>query len=546
MNLRLGLQVEPTIRHNYQVILRGNHNHLLMAGLIAVYLAVSHLAEGQAQGQLGTSNCAQARPYLTAAQTALGAHDLSAAIEKLNRAAAIDPKCPDAHLLLGLAEFQQGDVAKAIPHYRQALKLNPRSYSGHYDLALAYVKAKKLQLARAELEQAVALDPKQADAAYNLGMVLLELAQPAAALRPLRRAHALTPERPDVSFNLVRASLEAGRLEEARQAAKQAPAQLQSDFQWNAALGQEFLKHAQADDALPYLRTANAVRPDDNDVRNQLATAYLASRQTESVLELIKAPTTADEHYLRGSAFYQAHRFPEADEESDAALTLAPENPKVLVLRVRLLQRAGQQEAALDMARKAAALAPRWDEPFYLAGISSYLLRHYADARDKLTHAFELNPQSSKAVFMAALASAGEGKTQQAEGYLRRAIALQPDNARFHCHLGILLMRLNDYARAEASLRKAVQLKPEYALPHYELGKLSAYAKRWDDARQAFEATIAADAGFTSAYYQLARVYAKLGEKEKSERMLTDFTKRHQKEMDDAALMEEDAKSESD
>jgi uncharacterized protein HemY len=107
-------------------------------------------------------------------------------------------------------------------------------------------------------------------------------------------------------------------------------------------------------------------------------------------------------------------------------------------------------------------------------------------------------------------------------------------------------MRLNDYARAEASLRRAALLKPEYALPHYELGKLSAYAKRWDDARQAFEATIAADAGFTSAYYQLARVYAKLGEKEKSERMLADFTKLHQKEMDDSALMEEDAKSESD
>jgi Flp pilus assembly protein TadD len=528
------------------VLLRGNHNHLLNAGLIAGCLAVSQLPQRQALGQSATSGCTQSGPYLSAAQTAFGAHNAAAAIEQLNRAVAIDPNCPDTHLLLGLAEFQQGDVAKAIPHYRQALKLNPRSYSAHYDLALAYVKEKKLQLARAELEQAVALDPKQADAAYNLGMVLLELAQPAAALRPLRRAHALTPGRPDVSFNLVRALLEAGRLEEARQAAKQAPAQLQSDFQWNAALGQEFLKHAQADDALPYLRAAHAARPDENDVRNQLATAYLATRQPESVLELVKEPTTADEHYLRGSAFYLAHRFPEADEESDAALTLAPENPKVLVLRVRLLQRAGQQEAALDMAKKAAALAPHWDEPFYLAGISSYLLRHYADAREKLTHAFALNAQSSKAVFMAALASGGEGKTHEAEGYLRRAIALQPDNARFHCHLGILLMRLNDYASAEASLRKAAQLKPEYALPHYELGKLSVYAKRWDDARQAFEATIAADAGFTSAYYQLARVYAKLGEKEKSERVLADFTRLHQKEMDDSAVVEEDAKRESD
>lgn len=538
------LIAKAAIRHNGpKVSARRSDKRLLTVGFIAVYLAVSSLP---AQGQSAVSNCAQVRPYLADAQTALSARDTGAALEKLNRAVAIDPKCTDAHLLLGLTEFQRGEVAKSIQHYRQALKLDPRSYSAHYDLALAYLKEKKLQLARAELEQAIALDPKQADAAYDLGIVLLELKQPVAALRSLRRAHALNPERPDVSFNLVRAGLEAGRLEEARQAAKQAPARLMSDFQWNAALGQIFLKQAQANDALPYLRAANTARPDDAHVRNQLATAYLGVRQPEAVLELIKTPTTADEHYLRASAFYQAHRFPDADQESDAALTLAPENPKILALRVRLLQRAGQQEAALEMARKASVLAPTWDEPFYLMGISQYLLRHYAEARQNLVRASALNPRSATAVFMAALSAAGEGDTREAERYLRRAISLQPDNARFHCHLGILLMRLNEYSKAEESLKRAAQLKPEYPLPHYELGKLSVYARRWTDARQAFESTIAADAGFTSAYYQLARVYANLGEKEKSERVLADFKKLHQKEMDDSAIVEEDAKRESD
>jgi Flp pilus assembly protein TadD len=264
------------------------------------------------------------------------------------------------------------------------------------------------------------------------------------------------------------------------------------------------------------------------------------------VLELIQEPKTADEHYLRGSAFYQAHRFPDADAESDAALTLDPENPKVLVLRVRLLQRAGQQEAALEVAHRASGLAPNWDEPHYLAGISSYFLRHYAEARQSLTRAFELNPKSAVAIFMAALAAASEGKPQEAEEYLRRAIALQPDNSRFHCHLGILLMRQTEYTKAEESLRRAAQLKPEYALPHYELGKLWMYSQRWKDASQEFESTIAADPGFSSAYYQLARVYAKLGETEKSERTLADFKRLHQKEKDDSAVVDEDAKSESD
>ena len=147
---------------------------------------------------------------------------------------------------------------------------------------------------------------------------------------------------------------------------------------------------------------------------------------------------------------------------------------------------------------------------------------------------------------MAALSSASEGEPREAERYLRRAIVLQPDNARFHCHLGILLMRLNDYTKAEVSLKRAAQLKPEYPLPHYELGKLWVYAKQWNEARQAFESTIAADPGFTSAYYQLARVYASLGDREKSERVLADFKRLHQKEKDDSVVVDEDAKSESD
>jgi len=513
------------------------------AGFIVLHLLAN---SPQAHTQQGRSTCTQARPYLTAAQTALTASDSATALKKLSQAVESDPKCPEAHLLLGLTEFQHGEVAKSIQNYQEALKLDPGSYSAHYDLALAYLKEKKLQLARAELEQAVALNPKEANAAYDLGIVLLETGQPAAALRSLRRAHALTPERPDVSFNLVRAGLAAGRLEEARQAAQQAPSQLISDFQWNAAVGQEFLKHAQPKDALPYLRTANLIRPVDEGVRNQLAAAYLASRQPESVLELIKEPKTADEHYLCGSAFYQAHRFTDADEESDAALALAPENPRVLALRVRILQRAGQQQAALEMTHKASRLAPKWDEPFYLAGISYYFLRNYTEARRSLARAFELNAKSATAVFMAALASANEGEPREAERYLRRAIALQPDNARFHCHLGILLMRENEYTKAEESLKKAAQLKPEYALPHYELGKLWVYSKQWKDARQEFESTIAVDPGFTSAYYHLARVYARLGEGEKSESMLADFKRLHRQETDDSAAVEEDATREAD
>lgn len=518
-------------------------SQLLRAALMAMPLGGVSLF---ANAQQPTPSCLAARPYLAAAQKALAAQDSATALDKLNRAIEVDARCADAYLLLGLTEFHSGETAKSIQHYKQALKLKPRSYSGHYDLALAYLKENDLRDARAELEQAVVLDPKQANAAYDLGVVLLQMEQPAAALPHLRRAHTLNPERADVSFNMVRAELEAGDLAEARKVAQDEANHLKSDFQWNAAIGQVFLKRAQPSDAAVYLRAASLIRPGDQDIRDQLAAAYLASRLPDNVLELINEPKTANQHYLRASALYQAHRYGEADAESDAALTLAPEDPRVLVLRVRLLQRAGQQNAAVEIAQKATKLAPDWDEPFYLTGISYYFMRQYAQARQNLARAFELNSTLAAAIFVEGLAWANEGKPQEAEQRLRRAIALQPNNARFHCHLGILLMRENQYDQAEESFKTAAKLKPDYALSHYELGKLRMQSKQWKEAGAELEKTVELDSGLTSAYYQLGLVYAKLGDKEKAEQTLMEFKQLHQQELDESAAVDEDARQESD
>src|SRR5207249_8568487 len=138
----------------------------------------------------------------------------------------------------------------------------------------------------------------------------------------------------------------------------------------------------------------------------------------------------------------------EADQESEQALTLAPDNPQILALRTRLLQRAGQQDAALEMAKKATTLAPNWDEPYYLAGVSYYFTRLYDESAQSLAHAVELNPNCERELFLEAIAFANLGKTDDTGGCFSRAVALQPNNARLHCHLGILLAQTYDSGKA--------------------------------------------------------------------------------------------------
>ena len=140
-------------------------------------------------------------------------------------------------------------------------------------------------------------------------------------------------------------------------------------------------------------------------------------------------------------------------------MSLAPEDPRILMLRTRLLQRAGQQEDALRLAQKVTTLAPQWDEPYYLAGVSSYFIRRYDQAEQNLARAIELNPKSPQALFLQSIALGNLGKIDDAERALRQALELQPNSARLHCHLGILLMRRNETLEAQNSFRRSIQLK---------------------------------------------------------------------------------------
>ncbi|HTT21350.1 MAG TPA: tetratricopeptide repeat protein [Candidatus Sulfotelmatobacter sp.] len=510
---------------NWTTKLHTNHPWLVLVLLVQLVAIAS--------GQVKESDCAKARSHLNSAQAAIDAQDSVTALRELNQAVHIAPRCADAYLMLGLIEFRNGATADAIQNYQRAILLRPRSYSIHYDLALAYLKEQKLQEARTQLEEAVKLDPSQADAMYNLGMVLEELGQASESLVKLQRAKALDPKRPDVTFNIVRVQLELGLVSAARAEARNSAKQFGRDSHWCGAIGQLFLQKDQPNDAVPYLQRAVGNRPDDAEFRHQLAVAYLRSGQADEVLRTVIEPKTADDHYLRASAYYLSHQYHEADSESEEALHLAPDSPQILVLRTRLLQRAGDQDEALRMAQKTIALAPTWDQPYYLAGVSSYFIRLYEEAVKNLARALELNPKSSRALFVQYLALANLGKLSDAESSLRRAIALQPTNARLHCHLGILLGREYRTEEGEQSFRKAIQLKPEYALSHYELGKLLASSGHFRRAAQELEQAIRYDPGLTSGYYQLGRIYLKLGESEKSAHMLAEFNRLHKQDQED-------------
>ena len=61
------------------------------------------------------------------------------------------------------------------------------------------------------------------------------------------------------------------------------------------------------------------------------------------------------------------------------------------------------------------------------------------------------------------------GEYEEAEKEIRKAIELEPENARYHDSLGVTLDEMGKYEEAEKETRKALELEPENAKYHNSL-----------------------------------------------------------------------------
>jgi tetratricopeptide (TPR) repeat protein len=82
----------------------------------------------------------------------------------LTKAVAIDPKCGDAYLQLGILYFSQHQPEKAIHFYTQAIQADPQLGEAHYRLAVAYDRIGLPEKARQEFQLHDEIEKLQADA----------------------------------------------------------------------------------------------------------------------------------------------------------------------------------------------------------------------------------------------------------------------------------------------------------------------------------------------------------------------------------------------
>ena len=100
-------------------------------------------------------------------------------------------------------ETKQDLLPQAIENYLRVVELAPDWIEAHINLGVAYYQMGQLSDARAAFAAAVALDPLNGISRYNLGCTLEEMGEYDAAIEHLLRAARAMPAHADVHFNLA-------------------------------------------------------------------------------------------------------------------------------------------------------------------------------------------------------------------------------------------------------------------------------------------------------------------------------------------------------
>ncbi|MDE2489878.1 MAG: tetratricopeptide repeat protein, partial [Elusimicrobia bacterium] len=144
----------------------------------------------------------QARRGLRQGQQDLLDKRYGAALDEIKRAVAANPSDPLGHLLLGVAQYWNGDVDDSIASYRAALALDPDNAESHLLLGISFAWKEDAASAEAEFRRAIALDPGRADAMMDLASIRESRGDYPGALDLFRKAVSLDRSNPLYRFQL--------------------------------------------------------------------------------------------------------------------------------------------------------------------------------------------------------------------------------------------------------------------------------------------------------------------------------------------------------
>jgi tetratricopeptide (TPR) repeat protein len=463
----------------------------------------------------------KARFNLASAYGASPTHGRAKEIAELREVLKLAPTFARAHLALGKALLQDGNVAEALRALQEAARLEPERGEAHYQLGLALARAGRQAEATAELQKGrglVAADDRDQIASLDVaeGRAALERGDLEPAAAKLRHAIQVRPDSSEAQSSL-------GQVLEKQRDAEGASAAYRRALELNPA-------DAPARQGLERLTTGTAASDDPRRVAE--LEGYFREERFKEVEPLLaeyvkERPKSSWGYYALGYSRFAQRKIGEAIQALARSLELDVRNAEAHKILGRTLMIVGRFDAAQVEFEQAIRYKPDSAEARYNLGKLFSIQDNWEPARRELEAAVRLDPSYVEALDGLGFALEALGDDQGAIAHYEKAIAVnearQGHFATAHVSLSALYNRTGNPEKALEYARKALELDPKADGAWFQKAKADERQGRLVEAVEALNQAISLNSRASSYYYVLAGLYRHLGRTEESLKALDSF-----------------------
>jgi tetratricopeptide (TPR) repeat protein len=427
------------------------------------------------------------------------------AVEAYRRAIELDRDNLDA--IRGLAQnlLNDGQTEAALEQYKVIADANPEDAQTYVRIAEIYRKQGKYDLALDHLKKAESMVQDSVEVPYNIAAIYQAQGRYDEAI-PIMRELLKKSEKPDGKYSDGERSNRAVFLERLGTIYRE---------QGNNAAANEIFRQIVAlggDDNIErgYQQIIDTWR-EAKEWQKALGTAKEAVQKLPSPqLKMVLAAQQADmgeadkalkdvRAMLKGDANSKS-------EDREVYITLAQMNTR--------LRRFSDAEQALDKAEQLASKPEEKEYVWFLRGSAFEREKRYPEAEEQFKKVLASDPgHASTLNYLGYMLADQNMKLEEALGYIKRAVELDPSNGAYLDSLGWAYFRLGKFELAEDNLLKASQKinTDPTVLDHLgdlyqKTGRLKLAATNWERALTEWNRTIAADVDTAD----VARVQKKL------------------------------------
>jgi tetratricopeptide (TPR) repeat protein len=443
-----------------------------------------------------------------------------AAINALQRAAALDPKDATIRFNLGMLLASSGKTEAAIQQLKAAERVNPSDTETHKELALLLEKTGEKEGAHNERTEIAALksssDRENAIARLNEeANQSLAAGNAKAAAEAYRKAMELNVRDPKLHYNLSLALDKMGDFPSER---KELERVIKLDPNIAVAqnqLGMLALRSGQDAEAELRFKKALALDPKFAEAQSNLGVLYSREGKNSEAAPLFQQAIKNDPKYSKayvnfGLLMAQQGAFSEAEQQFRNAIAVNSNYADAYAALGMLQAKTGRGAEAVNNFQMAVTLEPASAQSHLNLGIALVDQFDRAGGFKEFSEAARLDPQLAAAHYNLGRFFFETGKYEDAGRELETAVHLQPDNAGALYFLALTAKQENQPERSTELLQRVVTLQPDNADAQYLLGQNLEHAGDNAAAVRHWKAAVEADPNHSQSLYNLAKSLNKI------------------------------------